>query len=90
MRFRVKIGLVLLAVGVLPVALLGFAVRRSDAGNVLGSSGELYWAGAPSGAAFWIDPRQELVIVFLAQATWVDYGEYRKAVKSIVESAVVE
>ena len=69
---------------------LGFAVRRSDAGNVLGSSGELYWAGAPSGAAFWIDPRQELVIVFLAQATWVDYGEYRKAVKSIVESAVVE
>lgn len=63
---------------------------RIGVGVVPGSPGELYWGGAPSGAAFWIDPREQLVIVFMAQATWSDYWVYRTAVKQIVEAAIVD
>jgi CubicO group peptidase (beta-lactamase class C family) len=68
---------------------LGFAVRRADRpAAVLGSPDELYWGGAPSGGLFWIDPREQIVGVFLTSATWSDYGVYRKAVKQIVHAAV--
>jgi CubicO group peptidase (beta-lactamase class C family) len=47
---------------------LGFAVRH-DTGiaSVSGSAGEYYWGGA-GGTAFWVDPAQQLVVVFMMQS----------------------
>lgn len=70
---------------------LGFAVRRDDApATILGSPGEFLWGGAPSGMAFWIDPREQMVGIFLTAATWSDYGVYRRAVKQMIHAAVAD
>ena len=47
---------------------LGFAVR-TDTGRspVPGSAGEYFWGGV-TGTYFWIDPAEDLAVVFLAQA----------------------
>src|SRR5262249_60363759 len=47
---------------------LGFAVRR-DAGvaAVPGSVGEYYWGGA-GGTYFWVDPKEEMFVVFMMQS----------------------
>jgi CubicO group peptidase (beta-lactamase class C family) len=70
---------------------LGFAVRRpSGPVAVLGSPGEIYWGGAPSGGGFWIDPREQTVVVFLTSASWSDYGTYRAVVKQMVNAALTD
>jgi CubicO group peptidase (beta-lactamase class C family) len=47
---------------------LGFAVRR-EAGvfEVVGSAGEYFWAGA-AGTGFYVDPKEELICVWMTQA----------------------
>jgi Beta-lactamase class C and other penicillin binding proteins len=47
---------------------LGFAVRK-DAGMapLPGTVGEYYWGGA-AGTYFWIDPKEELVVVYMMQS----------------------
>jgi CubicO group peptidase (beta-lactamase class C family) len=47
---------------------LGFAVRtRPGMSPVPGSVGEYFWGGV-TGTYFWIDPAEDLIVVFLAQA----------------------
>ncbi len=47
---------------------LGFAVRTAPGMSpVPGSVGEYFWGGV-TGTYFWIDPAEDLVAVFLAQA----------------------
>ncbi len=69
---------------------LGFAVvidrpRTMTPGNV----GEYFWGGAAS-TAFWIDPRDELAVVFLAQlvpsSTWPVRQQLRSLVYAAMES----
>ena len=66
---------------------LGFAVRR-DAGvaNTSGSVGEYNWSGL-GGTAFWIDPKEELVGVFMMQAP-NQRTYYRQLFKSLVLQAI--
>jgi len=47
---------------------LGFAVRR-DAGvaPIIGSPGDYTWAGA-AGTLFWVDPKEQMFVVFMMQA----------------------
>ena len=46
---------------------LGFAVRRETGlSAVVGSAGEYRWGGA-AGTAFWIDPKEQIVGVFMTQ-----------------------
>ena len=46
---------------------LGFAVRRETGRfEVSGSAGEYYWAGA-AGTGFYVDPKEDLVIVWMTQ-----------------------
>ncbi len=46
---------------------LGFAVRKETGLNaVVGSAGEYRWGGA-AGTAFWIDPKEQMVVVFMTQ-----------------------
>ena len=47
--------------------LLGFAmVLDTSKNHAIGSVGEYYWGGAAS-TIFWIDPAEELVVVFMVQ-----------------------
>ena len=46
---------------------LGFAVRRETGlFEVTGSAGEYFWAGA-AGTGFYVDPKEELVFVWMTQ-----------------------
>ena len=46
---------------------LGFAVRRETGRfEVTGSAGEYYWAGA-AGTGFYVDPKEELICVWMTQ-----------------------
>ena len=46
---------------------LGFAVRKETGLNsVPGSAGEFTWAGA-AGTGFWIDPKEQMVVVLMTQ-----------------------
>jgi CubicO group peptidase (beta-lactamase class C family) len=47
---------------------LGFAVRTEPGGSAVeGSVGEMNWGGA-GGTAFWLDPKENMFVVFMAQA----------------------
>jgi CubicO group peptidase (beta-lactamase class C family) len=65
---------------------LGFAVR-TEAGESAaeGSVGEMSWSGA-GGTTFWIDPKENMFVVFMAQ-TVSQRGRLRVALKNIVYGA---
>ena len=47
---------------------LGVAVRRgAGISGVMSSRGEFHWAGS-TGTYFWVDPAEELAVVFMAHA----------------------
>jgi CubicO group peptidase (beta-lactamase class C family) len=47
---------------------LGFAVRTEPGvANALGSPGEYNWGGA-GGTAFWVDPKEDMLVVFMMQS----------------------
>ena len=67
---------------------LGFSVRTGGGAGELGSVGELSWGGL-GGTYFWIDPKEELVAVWMAQGPGQrDY--YRRVFKSLVLQAIVD
>jgi CubicO group peptidase (beta-lactamase class C family) len=56
---------------------LGFGVRREvSPPGTPGSVGQYQWPGA-SGTAFWVDPREELIGIFMTQLQpgWKRYGD---------------
>jgi CubicO group peptidase (beta-lactamase class C family) len=69
---------------------LGLAVRTTP-GIVrkLGSVGEFTWAGA-YGTNWWADPKEELVVVFMAQTPGPIRWHYRYAINALVERAIVD
>ena len=70
---------------------LGFAVRRADGLNgVPGSAGEYTWGGA-GGTAFWVDPKEQLVVVLMTQAQpgpW--QREFKELFRQLVYQAIVD
>ena len=69
---------------------LGFAVRQGDGvAGVPGSAGEFMWAGY-AGTFFWVDPREELVGVYMTQAPSPIRAYYRKMFKALVYQALVD
>ncbi len=69
---------------------LGFAVRKEDGiAGVPGSAGEFMWAGY-AGTYFWVDPREQLVGVYMSQATGPTRPYYRKMFKALVYQAIVD
>jgi CubicO group peptidase (beta-lactamase class C family) len=67
---------------------LGFAVRR-EAGlaSATGTAGEYSWGGA-FGTMFWVDPREQLVVVSMTQAPGPIRVHYRQLLKSFVLQAI--
>ncbi|MCC7347630.1 MAG: beta-lactamase family protein [Variibacter sp.] len=68
---------------------LGFAVRTERGRNPLpGSPGEFYWVGA-TGTAFWIDPQENLIAVWMSQIPWSQSGHYRSLLRTMVYQALL-
>ena len=69
---------------------LGFAVGLGDvrAKNV-GSTGDFYWGGMAS-TAFWIDPTEDIIVIFLVQLMPSATFNFRGQLKSIVYGAITD
>lgn len=68
---------------------LGFAVRTEAGRNPLpGSVGDYYWGGA-QGTYFWIDPKEQLYVVFMMQSP-VARLPYRFLLRQMVYQAIVK
>ncbi len=69
---------------------LGFAVRQGPGvAGVPGSAGEFMWAGY-AGTYFWVDPKEQLVGVYMTQAPSPVRAYYRKLFKQLVYAAIVD
>lgn len=66
---------------------LGFSVTTDVAASMLpGSNGDYAWGGAAS-TYFWIDPREELICIFLTQLLPSDTYPVRRELRTLVYSA---
>ena len=69
---------------------LGFAVRSAQGiAAVLGSPGEFMWGGY-AGTYFWVDPKEQLVAVYMTQATGPMRPYYRRLVKNLTYQAIID
>jgi len=69
---------------------LGFAVRQGPGiAGVPGSAGEFMWAGY-AGTYFWVDPKEEIVAVYMTQAPTAIRAYYRRLFKQMVYGAIVD
>ena len=56
---------------------------------VPGNAGEAMWAGY-GGTYFWIDPKEQLVVVLMSQGPAATRVYYRKMVKTLVYQAITD
>jgi len=69
---------------------LGFAVRQAaGVAGVPGSAGEFMWGGY-AGTYFWVDPKEQIVAVYMTQAPSPIRAYYRKLFKQLVYSAITD
>jgi len=69
---------------------LGFSVNVDPVkAQIAGSAGEYGWGGMAS-TAFWIDPAEELTVIFLTQLVPSSALDVRSEMKSLVYAAVVD
>jgi CubicO group peptidase (beta-lactamase class C family) len=67
---------------------LGFMVRQqAGIAAVPGSEGDYAWGGA-AGTFFWIDPKEQLVAVMMAQTPGPIRQSYRRMIKTLVYQAL--
>jgi CubicO group peptidase (beta-lactamase class C family) len=57
--------------------------------QVIGSAGEFYWGGAAS-TIFWVDPAEDLVVVFMTQLVPSGTFHFRGQLKALVYPAIVD
>ena len=69
---------------------LGMAVSQSPAATgVIGTAGEFMWGGAAS-TLFWVDPAEELAVVFMTQLLPSGTFNFRAQLKALVYPAIVD
>ena len=69
---------------------LGVAVGQGPAATgVIGSAGEYMWGGAAS-TLFWVDPAEELIVVFMTQLLPSGTFNFRGQLKALVYPAIVD
>jgi len=69
---------------------LGFAIGLGPAATgTAGSYGEFYWGGAAS-TAFWVDPVEEVTVVFMAQLLPSTTYPFRSQLRALVYQALVD
>jgi CubicO group peptidase (beta-lactamase class C family) len=68
---------------------LGFAVRTYPGRSSLpGSPGLFYWGGL-WGTVFWVDPKEELLAVWMVQVPAAQGGHYRSLIRTLVYQALL-
>lgn len=68
---------------------LGFAVRLADGQSATpGSIGEYNWGGA-GGTYFWVDPEQDMFVVFMMQSPKMRLA-YRSLIRNMVYAAITD
>ena len=69
---------------------LGFSVSLDNAAaKLIGSTGEFAWGGAAS-TAFWVDPTEELTVVFLTQLLPSSTHPIRPQLKALIYQAIID
>ena len=69
---------------------LGGAVRRvPGVAGIMGSPGDYRWSGA-QGTLFWVDPKEELAVVYMAQTPGAIRAHYRQVIATLVQQAIVD
>ena len=69
---------------------LGFSVCRDPArSKIIASPGEFGWGGAAS-TAFWVDPREQLIVMFFTQLRPSSTWPIRARLHQLVHQAIVE
>ena len=69
---------------------LGFAVRGQNGMAVVsGSAGDFFWGGA-YGTLFWVDPKEQLVVVYMAHATGPLGAQHRGMIRNLVYQAIAD
>jgi CubicO group peptidase (beta-lactamase class C family) len=69
---------------------LGLAVRTTPGVvRMMGSVGQFSWPGA-SGTDWWVDPKEELVVVYLSAAPSPIRWHYRQLINALVYQAIVD
>ena len=69
---------------------LGFAVRKETGVVPLpGTVGEYYWGGA-AGTFFWVDPKEEMAVVYMVAAPGEGRGRLRTLVRNMVLQSIAD
>jgi CubicO group peptidase (beta-lactamase class C family) len=69
---------------------LGLAVRTTPGVvRLMGSVGQFTWPGA-SGTDWWVDPKEELAVVYLSAAPGPIRWHYRQKINALVYQAIIE
>ena len=68
---------------------LGFAMTIDPVASGSPSSGEYYWGGAAS-TIFWIDPKEDLVAIFMTQLMPSTTFNFRGQLKNIIYGAIAD
>lgn len=68
---------------------LTVAVRREGGSALLGNPGMFSWNGA-YGTAMWVDPEEDLAVVFMAATPGLLRQYYRRVINALVYSAIEE
>jgi CubicO group peptidase (beta-lactamase class C family) len=69
---------------------LSVAVRRGDGvSGMIGTAGDFDWGGA-NGTYFWVDPKEELTVVFMAAAPGEMRVHFRQLITTLVLQAIVD
>jgi CubicO group peptidase (beta-lactamase class C family) len=69
---------------------LGFSVTMDPAKMLIpGSAGEYAWGGGAS-TAFWVDPAEELIAIFMTQVLPSSAYPIRRELRTMVYSAITD
>jgi len=67
---------------------LGFAVRKDDGlSGLSGSAGDYYWAGI-HGTYFWVDPKEDMFVILMAQTPGPIRTHFRGLMRELVYQAL--
>ncbi len=68
---------------------LGFATTLDEVASGTLGQGDFYWGGAAS-TIFWVDPKEDLIVIFMTQLMPSATFNFRGQLKSIVYSSIVD
>jgi CubicO group peptidase (beta-lactamase class C family) len=68
---------------------LGFAMTLGEVATGSLGEGDYYWGGAAS-TIFWVDPKEDMVVIFMTQLMPSGTFNFRGQLKNIVYSAIVD